>query len=271
MTIQSGFFHTAEELERNGVPFVIVTLTGVRGHAPQDVGAKALMTAQGLAFGTVGGGKVEAKCIATSKELLAKLPAPVDPLLVTWNLQRDVGMTCGGEVTYLFETHHRESWHIVVLGAGHVGQAVVRALERLECRVTCIDPRPEWIERLPRSPKIHPVLAEKPEEYLVAAKARGEVSSKTFFAIMTKGHATDMPVLFTLFREFPDAAYLGVIGSDVKALKIRAELKASGIAESQVANLHSPIGLPIGSNDPEEIAISIVAELLQVRGRGPKA
>jgi xanthine dehydrogenase accessory factor len=84
---------------------------------------------------------------------------------------------------------------------------------------------------------------------------------------MTRGHATDVPVLREVLHQFPDAPYLGVIGSNVKGIKIRNEMKAEGFDPERVVRIRSPMGLDLGNNDPAEIAISIAAELIQVRGR----
>jgi xanthine dehydrogenase accessory factor len=246
------------ELVAEGTPFVVVTLVSSRGHAPQDPGAKALVTAKGLQAGTVGGGKVEARAIAFAQELLAERAMP-GPTLVTWNLQKDIGMTCGGEVTYLFEGVRQDSWKVVVFGAGHVAQALVRALGSVEARVFCVDPRPEWIGQLPAHPSLKTLLLEKPETFVEST------SGDEFFVVITQGHATDVPVLEAIFRRYPRPRYVGVIGSETKGLKIKSELKARGVPESSLSLLRIPIGLPIGTNHPGEIAISILAELIQVR------
>lgn len=261
----SEFWKTCACLDENGTPFVVVTITGVRGHAPQDLGAKAVVTADGLHWGTVGGGKIEARALQEALAMLRESTRAgarkIEPKTFTWNLQRDIGMTCGGEVVCLFELHRRENWRVAVFGAGHVAQALVRTLSTLDCQVVCIDPRPEWLDRLPESKKIRRVLAEEP------ARMVAEMPEETFFVVMTKGHATDMPVLAEILRRLPSAPYVGAIGSDVKALKIRSELKSSGINEETVGRLRCPIGLPLGGNDPAEIAISIAAELIQERDR----
>lgn len=261
----TGFWGAAGELEAASTPFVVVTLVGLRGHAPQDPGAKAIVTTGGLCWGTVGGGKVEAKAIELSRELLGDASRSREPKLVTWNLQRDIGMSCGGEVTYLFEVHRNDSWRVAVFGAGHVAQALVRLLSGLDCQVTCVDPRSEWIERIPASPRVTAVLEQDPPAYVE------RLDAGSFFIIMTRGHATDVPVAEAVLRRFPETPYVGVLGSDVKAIKVRAELKERGIPEERVARLRCPMGLPLGSNRPNEIAISIVAELLQVRDSLRKA
>src|SRR3954466_14701178 len=104
------FFHRTSELTRLREPFAVVTLLSVRGGAPSEPGAKAIVTRAGLAGGTVGGGKVEARAITHAIGLLEKRANA--PEVVVWNLQRDIGMTCGGEVTILFEAHGANPWRI---------------------------------------------------------------------------------------------------------------------------------------------------------------
>lgn len=262
----SSTWEAAAGLEREGISFVLVTLVGTRGHAPQDPGAKAIVTAKGLHHGTVGGGKVEAKCVAESVRMLSLPRGEVPTLVLTWNLQRDVGMTCGGEVTYLFERREVSAWSIVVFGAGHVAQALAKTLESLACRALFVDTRPEWLERTPLgSGKIRTLLVED------SAKVVADLKGDEFCVVMTKGHATDLPVLQALFERkksdpklFP---YVGGIGSDVKAIKLRKELTDFGVTPENLKAFHCPVGLPLGTNDPAEIAISIAAELLQERDR----
>lgn len=239
----------------------MVTMLAGKGHTPQDPGAKILVTCEGLAAGTIGGGKIEARAISYARELLEKVPLDLNPQVITWNLQKDIGMSCGGEGTYLFEVHSPSHWKIAVFGAGHVAQALTRSLVTLDCLVTCVDSRSEWIGKLPTDSKLSPFVVEIPSTQVRSFDAN------TFFVVMTQGHANDVPVLKEIFEKFPDAPYIGVIGSDPKALKIKTELRTLGISEELLNRLRCPMGLPLGSNQPAEIAISIVAELIQVRDR----
>lgn len=250
-----SFFGTCEKLTADGKSFVVVTLTETRGSAPQDSGAKIVVTKEGLAFGTVGGGKVEAAAIKKAQGILDKNSGSA-PETVTWNLQKDIGMSCGGESTFLFEHYHATNWPIVIFGAGHVAQAVTRVLSNLNCQVTCIDPREEWVSKLSGVKSIvHP----NPRELV------STFSPKSFFLSMTMGHAHDVPILHEISKVAPDCPYVGVIGSDVKGIKIKRELKELGVSDEFIAKLRVPMGLPIGTNHPYEIAISIAAELLKVR------
>jgi xanthine dehydrogenase accessory factor len=252
-----SFFETTLELEQKAENFVVVTIVSGRGSIPQDPGAKAIITNNGLVFGTIGGGKVEAR--AMSDALLILNSPQAQPHLVTWNLQTDIGMTCGGEMTFLFELHQQNSWPIAVFGAGHVAQALIRTLARLPCQITCIDHRAEWIEKLPNLANLRKLCLAKPEELVK------DLNPKSFFIVMTQGHARDLPILKEIFKIHPHANYVGGIGSDVKAQRLKKELLDFGISNKLVEKFICPIGLPIGKNHPAEIAISICAQLLQKR------
>ena len=248
-------FEKCTELQRKNIPFVLVTMTNVRGSAPQDLGAKCIVNSDGLYEGTVGGGKVEAAAIDKAISMINENQK--DCITVTWNLQKDIGMTCGGEVSFLFEPFLANSWPIVIFGAGHVSQALTRLLATLKCQVTCIDNRKKWLDKLDsKTPRL---LAEN------MAHTIKDMHPNSFFISMTQGHASDVPILYEIYKNFPDCPYVGVIGSKIKGQRIKQELKELGVSDSFIDKLIVPIGLDIGSNDPAEIAVSIVAQLLQVR------
>jgi len=253
------FFQEAQLLSGKGQAFVIVTLLSSIGHAPQDPGAKILVTREGLLKGTIGGGKVEAKAIKLALDIIQGTCTDTHKLSIQkWNLQRDVGMTCGGSIELLFESFQTRPWSIVVFGAGHVAQALVRMLLQVDCQVSCLDPRPEWIAKLPVSPQLHAQCEADMSRYAI------DVPAQAYCIVLTKGHDTDLPILRNLLpRE--DLNYIGVIGSKVKARLLRAELRREGFAEELMQTFHCPIGLSFGTNHPAEIAVSILAQLLSVR------
>lgn len=242
-------------LEESGVSFVCVTLAAARGSVPQEVGAKMLVVESGRARGTIGGGRVEEAAIKHAIGMLAAKPdSPCE--LIEWNLQKDIGMTCGGVVTFLFEAFRTDAWQIAIFGAGHVSRALVRVLAGLDCSVQVFDTRADQLSALPEAPRVRGLLVEPLEEAVAA------IPDGAFVAVMTQGHRTDKPVLERILktRRFP---YLGVIGSASKAAVLRRELLEAGIAEPE---FRCPIGLPLGKDTPEEIAISVAAEMIQVRG-----
>lgn len=260
MPAPHGFVERLAELAAGGGAFASVTLVDTVGSTPSATGSKMLVTAAGLDFGTIGGGRVEAKAIAHAQQILSMpLRSNASSELVEWNLQRDVGMTCGGAVKLFFETYNHCAWQVVIFGAGHVAAAVVHCLLPLECRITCIDPRDEWLARLPQHPRLTTVLADD------AAEAAAALPADAFILCMTIGHRTDLPILDAVFRRGDAFPYVGVIGSRAKRKTLERELAAAGASRERVAAMRCPIGLDLGGNLPGEIAISVVAELLQER------
>ena len=127
----------------------------------------------GLIAGTVGGGKVEAKALGLARDLIEQKAATRS---VEWHLQKDVGMTCGGRVRLYFETFLASDWHIVIFGAGHVAQALIRTLLSLDCRITCVDPRADW---LAQGTKLCRADDARPRDRF-SGSARGDAPRRTF-------------------------------------------------------------------------------------------
>lgn len=250
---------TVNRLLRTNTPFVTATMVDMRGSAPQIVGAKAVITDEGIVEGTVGGGKVEAAVIMRSKEMLAADDGLRNEL-VTWNLQTDIGMTCGGEVKFFFELFLAADWKIALFGAGHIAQALIPILLQMNCRITWLDQREDWLSRMEDHPKLTKICAEN---------LAGQVASldpRSFFVLMTQGHATDLPVLAEVLKTI-EPPYMGVLGSLQKAKILRRDLKEQGISDEKIASYFCPMGLPIGNNTPPEIAISVASQLIQERDR----
>lgn len=244
------------ELREKGQPFIVATLVKTKGSAPQEVGAKIIVDASGYIDGTVGGGKVEERVILHAQNML-KSAENFD--YSEWNLQTDIKMTCGGVVSFFFErVQARPTWEIAVFGAGHVAQELIRSLLKLECSITCIDPRTEWLDKLPEHHKLKKIQTEDMKSVV------SDLSPDTFIVSMTMGHAFDLPILTEAMKRnvFP---YIGAIGSDSKAYVLRSDLKKNGIPEEKIETLYCPIGEPFGNNTPVEIAISVVAQLIKVR------
>jgi xanthine dehydrogenase accessory factor len=255
MTMSTTFYQQLVELIEAGNPIVLVTVTSTHGSAPTDTGSKMVVSVDGLCIGSVGGGRIEAKAIDHAKQMMSdrQLTSTTD-----WSLKADVGMTCGGRVALYYEAHNLATWKIVIFGAGHVTGAVARALNHLNCRVTCIDPRGDWLAKLP--PGIQTVQTDDPPGYV------DQLEDDCYVLCMTRGHRSDLPVLKRIFETKRQFSFLGVIGSKAKAAVLRKELAEEGIAAEDM-RFECPVGLPIGSNDPAEIAISISAQLLQARDR----
>ena len=249
--LQAKFHDRLNERILSGGPFVVVTLIDCHGSTPSDAGSKMVVLATGREFGTIGGGRIEARTIQAAQELLE---SGERTLFVDWSLKADIGMTCGGRVRLFFEAWNSSPWQVAIFGAGHVTQALARLLLALPCKVTCVDPRPDWLDQLPDG--VDALCLDDPKSHVQS------LSDQTHVLCMTRGHKSDFPILQEIFSTGRRFAYLGVIGSKAKAAVLRKELKEVGI---ESADFHCPIGLPLGSNLPSEIAISIAAQLITVR------
>lgn len=254
------------ELARSERRFVVATVVETGGSSPQKAGAKLVLLDDGTLLGTVGGGAIEKQVLEAAQALLAP-NAPASRLLET-QLTRDLGMCCGGRMTVYLERHEPAA-QLWLFGAGHVNRAVAALAADVGFRVTVIDEREEWLtaERFPRA-------ARELEDPAVAAR-RLHTGPRDLLAVATHDHALDEDVVFALGNR--DAAFLGVIGSARKAIRLRERLTQRGLDATAVARMQCPMGLDIGAQSPEEIAVAVVGELIrvraaaQVRATGPRA
>lgn len=267
------FYHRVAELMGSGEPFVVAAVVDTIGSVPQEVGARMIVTASGRNFGTVGGGKVENRAIEEATKLLTDLTQgdakAAKTRFVSWSLEKDIGMTCGGSVKLFFEVHNLGTWKIAIFGAGHCASALVEILHRLDCHITCIDTRPDWLDSLPASGKVQKLLVKDYKDGIE------KVTRDSFVLLLSKGHSTDSPVLMEIFRGYEAGLqafpYLGVIGSKAKAERLKQDVAAAGLDDKYKTAFICPIGLPIGNNDPQEIAVSIAAQLLGCRDQSVKS
>jgi len=257
--LDRSFIRQIESLQHEGVPFCVATLVDARGSIPQIVGARAIFTARGLAHGTVGGGTLEVMCQKKAIELLEGDRA-VRTHFQRYNLQKDLGMTCGGELALYFEVHRPElAWNIVIFGGGHVAQTLCRFLVELDCRVVCVDTRAEWLARLPHNDKL--------EACRVGDYCEGidRIVPGADVILMTMGHGSDLPILKAIEQRKIPIAHLGVIGSDAKSGIVRRQLAADGLPREFIDAIVCPLGDKVGNNTPGEIAVGIVSQLLRLR------
>jgi xanthine dehydrogenase accessory factor len=252
-----GFCEAFWNLKRKRMPLVVVTLVGCRGSVPNQVGARMIVGGDDEQRGTVGGGKLELRCVEVAREMLVD-PSVEATQLLTWNLQTEIGMSCGGEVTLFFERFlPAEVWRIAVFGAGHVSQALCPILTQLDCDLTVIDPRQDWLDKLPpASDLLKKLLATEMQSAL------NQIDPNSFVLMMTMGHGFDFPVLYRALTEF-QFPFLGVIGSTAKRARLERELRQAGY-EGEM-DFACPLGEDFGSNAPMEIALSISAQLLKRR------
>jgi xanthine dehydrogenase accessory factor len=228
-----------------GTPCVLAMVVQVRGSAPRREGARLLLTAAEDQAGSVGGGEVEAAVLAVARTMLAGGPGA---------RVLEMPTNCGGTVTVMLERFgpHRR---LLVVGAGHVGAAVAAAGARAGYRVTVASPA--GVERLVGLPGVEAITATEP-----AVLAGIEHPEVTQVIVATGDAETDGAwAAAALARPF---AGVGVVGSRSKAAAIRHSAAAAGIPPERVHTLRCPVGLDLGAVTPEEIAVSIVAELIRL-------
>ena len=260
--LDRSFIRQIESLQHEGIPFCVATIVDARGSIPQIVGARAIFTGRGLAHGTVGGGTLESMCEKKALELLEGNQA-VSTHFQRYNLQRDLGMTCGGELALYFEVHRQElAWNIVIFGAGHVAQALCRFLVELDCHVVCVDTRAEWLERLPRNDKLEACSVGDYREGIDRIVPGADV------ILMTMVHGSDMPILKAIENRKMPITHLGVIGSDAKSGIVRRQLAEAGLPREFIDRIICPLGDKLGNNTPAEIAVGIVSQILRLRNGG---
>jgi len=249
-----------QQLISQHVNFVSVVITAMQGSAPQEPGAKMLVTAASIDSpfeGTIGGGKLERFAIAHAKKLLHAGDTNCTETL-SLNLQSDIGMTCGGVVQVFFEVYRHDQWNIAVFGAGHVAQALIPLLLTLSCQVHCIDNRADWINKLPQHPALH-VINNNDLQAVIQ-----QLPENCYIVSVTQGHCEDVKIIEHIVAD-RTPPYIGIIGSDSKATLLKKELQAVGVPRAITDRIQCPIGLPFGQDIPAEIAISIAAQLIQFR------
>lgn len=249
-------FAEIAQLEAEGRPFVLCTVTASHGSTPQKPGSRLVVLADGSLRGTIGGGAIEKQVVDAALALLAD--SANDSRTLETHLTHDLGMCCGGKMTVFLEKHGAPVT-LFVFGAGHVAKELATLAQHVGFQVTVVDERAEWLtaERFP-----HVTRRLEPPE-VVARALRG--GPNVYCCVTTHDHPLDQACVEALVRT--ELAYLGVIGSQRKALRFRQRMEAGGFTAAEVARFESPMGLDIDALTPAEIAVSIVGRLISIRRR----
>ena len=249
------------EAVRVGEPAALCTVVNTKGSVPRHAGTKMLVFADGRFEGTVGGGETET---LVHQEALDAI-ADGRTRFLTYNLidieKGDPGL-CGGTVT-IFVEPFLSAPTVVVIGAGHVGRAVVYLASWLGYRVVLSDDRTELCtpESVPGADEYLPIGIEQVPE-------RVTVGPQTFFVLVTRGVEVDLKGLPPLLATA--TPYIGLIGSKRRWAHCQEKLLEAGIPQEQIDRVKSPIGLMINAETPDEIAVSIMAEITAIRNEGKR-
>ncbi len=245
----------ADSIQQNKLA-AVATIVKTRGSSPRDVGSKMLVYPNGAIVGSVGGGEMEARVIEAAKEAMREgRPHYLDMTLS--DEERGDPLICGGEME-IFVEPLLTAPTLLIIGAGHIGAACAELGKFLGFRVVLIDDRVELLtrEKFPTA-----------DELLVGDIAdelrQFEISPQTYVVLVTRAHTTDAVVLRAIIDK--PAAYIGMLGSKRRVLTVFDMLKQEGVREEAFQRVHAPIGLPIDAETPQEIAVSIMAEVIRVR------
>lgn len=252
-----SLFGAIDDAVARGEAVALVTIVRAQGSTPQRVGARMIVYEDGRTLGTIGGGCYEQD--ACGKARLALQTGR--PTLAQYDLNDDFaeeqGLICGGQMD-VFIDPVTPTPRVCIVGAGHVGFHTAHLAANVGFRVVVVDDRASFADagRFPTAERVD--VADIPEWLRTA-----DIGPRDYLVIVTRGHREDLDALRAALAR--DTAYVGLIGSKAKIARLYARLGAEGGDTARLTHVHAPIGLDLGAVSPEEIAVSIVAELIAHR------
>ncbi len=250
------FKKVLEELEK-GKELAIATIIDAKGSTPRETGTKMLVFADGTTYGTIGGGAIEKRITDLCVEAIDKGKSHSIHLPLG---SKGVDMTCGGEVDVFIEVYKNKP-KLLIVGGGHVGYAVYEMASLLNFDIVVFEDRKEFLteKRFPKASELmFGDIKNNLKNYFI--------DDKTYIVIVTRGHAYDEECLEVVIDS--DAKYIGVMGSKEKVTTMLDNLKDKGISQEELDKVYTPIGLKLLGQTPEEIAVSILSEILLVKNQG---
>jgi len=253
-------FEEVVRMRRAGRRGALATIVHTNGSIPSYESSRMLVRDDGSIAGTVGGGCVEAEVWAAAKDVILS----EQPRKMTFNLNHDAaydaGLICGGTLEIFVEPILPQPT-LYLFGGGHVSTAVARVAHQAGFAIGVVDDRESFAnaERFPTASEIYSNYDD--------GFAKIQPNSSSYILIVTRGHKDDMRVLAWAIDT--EARYIGMIGSRRKVISVYKALEKEGHHLDKFERVHAPVGLDIGALSPEEIAVSIAAELIAVRRNAP--
>ena len=250
-------FSEIVRLRKTGQKCALATIVEVNGSIPSYESAKILVREDGSFIGTIGGGCVEAEVWNAAREVIET----EKPRHLSFNLGQDAaydnGLICGGQLNVFIEAIVPRP-HAYIFGAGHISKSLAKVSAMAGFGVSVVDNRESFASR-ERFPEADEVIAAEYEEVFNQLA----IHSSSYIVIVTRGHRDDMRVLrWALTTE---ARYIAMIGSKRKVIAVMREFEKEGMSRETFERVHAPMGLEIGAITPEEIAVSVAAEMIAVR------
>lgn len=249
------------KLKKSGNTIVLITIVKKEGSSPVQVGTKMLVLPDGSRIGTVGGGTLEQVATKKANEIFSsKISSTVKYTLSDEDElidEKNIGMICGGKVTLFYE-YIGSNEHLYIIGAGHIGKALLYHIKNLNYFTTIIDTR---VKELQNIQGFHKILVSNYKNIFKDEK----VPEGSYFIVATHSHEFDYIVLKKIFETDCNAKYIGVVASLTKGKSIIKRLLDEVDKGFDFKILHMPVGLDIGGKTPDEIAISIIAEIQAIQ------
>jgi len=243
--------------EATGERAALVTVVGTEGSTPQGPGAKMLVYADGRIVGTIGGGCLEAEMTWRARQAIEGRRVELASYDLTPEQAGEDGLVCGGRMRVFIEPI--EATPVLCLfGAGHVAQPLARMAKACGFRVEVADDRVKFANEK-RFPEADLIVVDGFEQ----AASRMTIGPTSYCIVVTRGHKGDAEALRAVLGR--EVAFVGLLGSRPKAIHILAHLAEAGVALERLSMVHTPLGLEIGAQTPEEIAVSILSEMIAVR------
>jgi len=250
-------FEEIVRLRRSGRKSALATIIRVNGSIPSYPGARMLIRDDGSIAGTIGGGCVEAEVWQAAREAMETGKTKILSFSLAEDAAYDNGLICGGQLEIYIEPLDPLP-RACIFGAGHISRSLSRLCAMLGFSVAVIDDRESYANR-ERFPEADEVIAGNYEEIF----PKLDIHSGCYLIIVTRGHRDDMRVL--RWAVTTPAGYIAMIGSRRKVISVVRELQKEGLAPELFERVHAPMGLDIGAVTPEEIAVSVAAEMIAVR------
>lgn len=251
------FYEKIIEWAREGKRVAVVSIVETVGSTPRKPGTKMLVSDKLEMYGTIGGGCVEADVVFAARDVLKTLRPRLVKVDIKAKSREEIDMLCGGEITFYVEPVMPD-YRLVICGGGHISKAIAHACDGLDFKIIVADDR-EQFANTQRFPNADETVFSPFEEL----EKNVELTPLTFCVVVTRGHSGDEVCLRQVLRS--PACFIAMIGSKSKWANIKKNLMDSGFSSEVVDRVHCPAGLEIGSITPEEIAIAIAAQLVQVR------
>jgi xanthine dehydrogenase accessory factor len=243
----------------SGERAVLATVISSSGSVPRKAGTKMLIKGDGTLVGSIGGGNVEQAVQEKAPDVMKS----GEPQMMHFDLTgkgEEAWMICGGQLDVFLEPI-LPAETLYLFGAGHLSQSTAAVAKMVGFRVVVIDPRPEYNNN-DRFPGADSLVVEEYDN----AFSKLNVDENSYIVIYTPGHVSDEKCL--RFAIGTTAMYVGMIGSKKKVKEIKDRLRKKGVSQQQLDEVRAPIGLEINAQTPEEIAVSILAEITKVRRSG---